>query len=112
MVLFFVSGSATVYHAPFPPFGLLTVALIGTSSYLLFLGLYSCAISLSQDLELYRLIRTSAKEWKFFLKLSDAEVEKTVLDKVGSVKQAMTVEYGIAPSVSLVDAKNYLTTVN
>jgi len=111
MVLFFVSGSATVYHTPYPPFGLATVALIGTSSYMLFLGLYSCAISLSEDMELYKLIRSSAKEWKFFLNISEAEVEKTVLEKVGAVKQLMTKETGIAPSVSISDAKDYLTAV-
>ncbi len=111
MVLFFVSGSATVYHVPYPPFGLATVALIGTSSYLLFLGLYSCAISLSEDSQLYKLIRTSANEWKFFLKLSDAEAEKTILDKVTGIKQGMTTETGITPSISINDAKNYLRDV-
>ena len=111
MVLFFVSGSAAVYHSPFPPFGLPTVALIGISSYLMFLGLYASAISLSEDSQLYRLIRTSAQEWKFFLKLGDAEVEKRILDKVGSVKQVMATETGIIPSVSIVDAKDYLSEV-
>lgn len=111
MVLFFVSGSAAVYHAPFPPFGLPTVALIGISSYLIFLGLYSSVVSLSEDSELYKLIRTSAREWKFFLKLSDAEVEKRILDKVGSVKQVMATETGITPSVSTGDAKDYLAEV-
>jgi hypothetical protein len=111
MVLFFISGSATVYHTPYPPYGLPKVALIGTSSYLLFLGLYSSAISLSQDSELYKLIKTSAKEWKFFLKLSDAEVEKGILEKVGSVKGVMTTETGISPSVSISDAKDYLVEV-
>lgn len=111
MVLFFVSGSATVYHGPYPPFGLPTVALIGISSYLLFLGLYSTTISLSEDMEIYKLISKSAKEWKFFLKLGDAEVEKSVLEKVHRVKESMTTESGIAPSVSISDAKDYLTTV-
>ena len=55
MVLYFVSGFATVYHAPFPPFGLANVSLIGFSSYMMFLGLYSSAISLSQDSELHRI---------------------------------------------------------
>lgn len=111
MVLFFVSGSATVYHAPFPPFGLPTVALIGISSYLLFLGLYSTTISLSEDMEIYKLISKSAREWKFFLKLGDAELEKSVLDKVHSVKESMTAESGVAPSVSIGEAKHYLTAV-
>ena len=75
---------------------------------MLFLGLYSCVISLSEDSELYKLIRKSAKEWKFFLKLSDAEVEKSVLDKVENVKKVMTAESGIMPSVSNTDAKKLL----
>ena len=111
MVLFFVSGSATVYHAPFPPFGLPTVAVIGFSSYLLFLGLYSAAISLSEDSELYKLIRTSANDWKFFLKLSDSEVENDILSKVDSVTAVMTRETGITPSVSEADIKDYLMEV-
>lgn len=111
MVLFFVSGSATVYHSPYPPFGLPTVALIGISSYLLFVGLYSTTISLSEDMEIYKLISNSAREWMFFLKLGDAELEKSVLDKVHSVKESMTAESGVAPSVSIIDAKSYLATV-
>ena len=111
MVLFFVSGSAVVYHSPFPPFGLPTVALIGISSYLMFLGLYASAISLSEDSQLYKRTRTSAQEWKFFLKLGDAEVEKRILDKVGSVKQVMATETGITPSVSICDVKDYLVEV-
>jgi hypothetical protein len=111
MVLFFVSGSATVYHAPFPPFGLPTVALIGISSYMMFLGLYSATISLSEDSELYKLIRTSAKDWKFFLKLSDSEVENKILDKVDSVRAVMSRETGISPSISLDNAKDYLMKV-
>ena len=77
----------------------------------MFLGLYSCAISLSEDSEVYKLIRTSANEWKFFLKMSDAEVEKTILEKVGSVREVMTTETGIPPSVSIGDVKDYLTEV-
>ena len=60
---------------------------------------------------MYKLIRTSANEWKFFLKMSDAEVEKTILEKVGSVREVMTTETGIPPSVSIGDVKDYLTEV-
>jgi hypothetical protein len=111
LVLFFVSGSATLYHAPFPPFGLATVALIGTSSYLMFLGLYSSVISLSEDTQLYKLIKKSAQEWKFFLNLSDAEVEKSIISKIADVREVMTKETGISPSISVSDAKDYLVKV-
>ena len=38
-------------------------------------------------------------------------MEKRILDKVGSVKQVMATETGIIPSVSIVDAKDYLSEV-
>jgi hypothetical protein len=111
MALFFVSGSATVIHAPFPPFGLATVALAGISSYLMFLGLYSSAISLSEDSTLRRQIRKSAEDSKFFLKLSDAEVEKRIIDQVEGVKLSMTADTGVAPSISIEEARDYLSEV-
>jgi hypothetical protein len=111
MALFFVAGSATVTHNPFPPFGLATVALIGISSYLLFLGLYSTAISLSEDSRLRKQIRKSAQDWKFFLKLSDAEIEKRIVDQVEAVKDSMTTDTGVAPSISIEEARDYLQEV-
>jgi hypothetical protein len=44
LILFFAAGSATVYHTPYPPFGLLTVAAIGPSAYLIASGVYSARI--------------------------------------------------------------------
>ena len=38
--------------APFPPLGLLSGSYFGLASYLIFIGLYSSAVSISQD---YRL---------------------------------------------------------
>ena len=111
MALFFVSGSATVYHNPFPPFGLATVALTGIASYLMFLGLYSSSISLSEDSDLRRQIKKSAEDWKFFLKLSDAEVEKRIIDQVEGFKISMTTDTGVAPSISIDEAKDYLKEV-
>ena len=111
LALFFVSGSASVYHNPFPPFGLATVALIGFSSYLMFLGLYSTAISLSEDSRLRKQIRKSAQDWKFFLKLSDAEIEKRIVDQVEAVKGSMNTDTGVAPSISIDEARDYLKEV-
>ena len=111
LALFFVSGSATVYHNPFPPFGLATVALTGISSYLVFLGIYSSAISLSEDSELRKQIRKSTEDWKFFLKLSDAELEKKIIDQVEGVKLSMVKDTGVAPSISIEEARDYLNEV-
>lgn len=72
---------------------------------------FTLLISLSEDSELYKLIRTSANDWKFFLKLSDSEVENDILSKVDSVRGLMTRETGITPSVSEADLKDYLMEV-
>jgi hypothetical protein len=111
LVLLFVSGSATVIHNPFPPFGLATVAIAGFASYFVFLGLYSSAISLSEDQQLRRQIRKSAEDSKFFLKLGDAEVEKKIIEQVEGVRSSMIEDTGVAPSISIDEAKTYLNEV-
>ena len=41
-----------IITGPFPPFGLLSASFMGLSSYLVFFGIYSSAISVSQDSKL------------------------------------------------------------
>jgi hypothetical protein len=37
-ILFFLSGTATLVHTPYPPFGLASASFVGLSSYLIFVG--------------------------------------------------------------------------
>ena len=53
-LLFYITGSATAAQAAYPPFGLISVSLIGLSCYLIYSGLYSSAQIVSQDLALLR----------------------------------------------------------
>jgi hypothetical protein len=46
-VLFFTADQASVIAASYPPFGLAAVSFIGLASYLIFVGLYTTAISIS-----------------------------------------------------------------
>jgi hypothetical protein len=71
-VLLFVSSSGTVSHAPYPPFGLASVSIVGLSCYLILAGLYSSAISISEDIKLRRLMLKTVRE------------EKKLLDSIGS----------------------------
>nr|MDQ3852547.1 hypothetical protein [Thermoproteota archaeon] len=67
-MLLFVSNQAIVLTFNFyPPFGLPSVCFIGLSSYLLMIGIYSSATSLSQDIKLRQSIRRSAKKELEFL---------------------------------------------
>ena len=77
----------------------------------MFLGLYSSSVSLSEDSKLRKQIKRSAQDWKFFLKLSDAEVENRIIEQIKGVKDSMTTDTGIAPSISIEEAKDYLKEV-
>ena len=56
-LLFYMTGSATAAQAAYPPFGLISVSLIGLSCYLIYSGLCSAAQIVSQDLILLRSIK-------------------------------------------------------
>lgn len=68
LVLVFTSNQASLLiNTPYPPFGIITTSLMGLSSYLVLVGIYSSAVSLSQDSELRRDIRdiTIRESYKF-----------------------------------------------
>jgi hypothetical protein len=67
VVLFFVSSQNTVAQLPYPPFGVIAASFVGLSAYMMFLGLYSSAICVSQDVKLRHSIRRSAIEEVKFL---------------------------------------------
>jgi hypothetical protein len=110
-ILFFVSGSATIYQTAYPPFGLITVSLIGSSSYLIFLGVYTLAISLSEDSKLRGYIRSSITEIKFLPDMGTAHIEDHVQGKISKFKDKMTEDTGIDSSLSTEESKRYLEEV-
>ena len=66
-LLFYITGSAHAAQAAYPPFGLISVSLIGLSCYLIYSGLYSSAQIVSQDIALLRQIKKSVTEQANFL---------------------------------------------
>lgn len=66
LVLLQVTTTAGVPHAPFPPFGFSSVLMTGLACYLIFIGLYSSAISVSESSSLRSLVRKSALEQSEF----------------------------------------------
>jgi hypothetical protein len=60
LILLSASNQAIVLTtAPYPPFGLVTVSFVGLSSYLMLVGIYSSAISVSEDAIIRQTIRKS-----------------------------------------------------
>ena len=105
-----------IITGPFPPFGLLSVSFIGMSSYLVFFGIYSSAISVSQDSNLRKSIRKSVEaEVNFIGTIASAEMTNTiterVLRKVKAVSDRIPQDTGIATSLTDVEIKEYVATV-
>jgi hypothetical protein len=116
LTLFSVGIIATVSAAGYPPFGLPSVSLVGTFSYLLFNGLNHSAISISQDANLRRSIKASALEQlKLIDKIGTAEreerLEKNIIEITKSKSETFVKQTGIEPSLTMMEAKEYLLEV-
>jgi hypothetical protein len=116
LLLFYVAGSAQVSQAAYPPFGLASVAFTGLSCYLIYTGLYSSAISVSQDLTLRQSIRQSVKEQSKFLDSMgtaqmEGELQTRVLKTAKIASDSMAEETGVESSMSEDDMKDYMEIV-
>ncbi len=54
-LLFYITGTAVAVQAAYPPYGLVSVSLIGLSCYLIYTGLYAATQIVSQDNALLRI---------------------------------------------------------
>ena len=102
--------------APFPPLGLLSGSYFGLAAYLIFIGLYSSAVSISQDSRLRASIRRSVElEIRFLGSIGDAEMDHRILDKVLTTSkkfsQNMPEETGVSSSLSDEEIKEYIEEV-
>ena len=105
-----------IIAAPFPPFGLLSASFMGLSSYLIFVGIYSSAISVSQDSRLRASIRKSVEaEVSFIGNIASAEktrmVTESVLRKVEAVSSMIQSNTEIATSLTDSEVKEYINEV-
>jgi hypothetical protein len=83
--LYFVSDQATIEQHAFPPYGLISITMLGYSAFLIYEGLSSSAVLLSKDDQLRKFIYSQLQE-KFLYNISLGELygnsEKVVADKV------------------------------
>jgi len=116
LVLFFTGMLASVSGAGYPPFGLPSVSLVGTFSFLLFTGLNHSAIATAQDSKLRQIIRVSAqRELGLLDSIGNAKMEEILEKKVIEVTKSHTEnlikQSGIEPSLSIEEAKQYMSEV-
>ena len=117
LILLFISNQALIWvYVPYPPFGMATVPFMGISSYLLFVGIYSSAISVAQDTTIRQTIRRYAiKESQLLDSIGTSEMEQEATNKMLKITKAtqhkMTYETGVESPVNEQDMKDYLSEV-
>jgi hypothetical protein len=116
MLIFYIAGSATVSQAAYPLFGLVSTAFTGISTYLMYVGLYSSAVTLSQDLTLRKTIRKSVMEQSKLLdSIGTAQMERelqtSVLTIAKKTSDKMKENSGIEASLSEDEMRDYMSLV-
>ena len=89
---------------------------MGLSAYLIYIGIYSAGISMSEDINLRQTIRKSAiEESKLLVSIGSAQMrsqlEKKVLQSARDRADKMTSQTGVQLSLSEADMKQYLNSV-
>ena len=115
-VLLFASDQAIVLIGlPYPPFGLTAASFAGLSSYLIFVGIYYSAISLSHNDRIrYEIKKFAQSEGKLLDSIGSAQLEKDITEKARAIAQSQDSEaqkLGIPSSVEEDDLRKYVEDV-
>jgi hypothetical protein len=118
-VLLFISNQVTPVTAPYPPFGIVSMTFLPLSAYLLFLGVYSTAVSISQDNQLRKSVRKFARENVNLLSsIGTAQMEqeiqrtvKSMKDVVAEQEKGLQEQTGIEANLEEDEMKKYLEEV-
>jgi hypothetical protein len=117
LVPLFASNQAIVLvTAPYPPFGLATISFMGLSAYLVVVGIYSSAVSVSLDVGLRKTIRKSVMEQSKLLdSIGTAQMEQELQSRVLTITRKMSdkmeEETGVEASMTEEDMKQHLNNV-
>jgi hypothetical protein len=116
-MLFFSAGQSTLAVSPYPPYGFATMSFFGLSTYLILIGLYCSAISVSEDVELRAHIKKSAlREARFLDGIGTAHMERELIKRMvvkakEEQKELTTESGGVRPSISESDIINIVKEV-
>jgi hypothetical protein len=115
-LLFYIAGSSTASQAAYPPYGVISISFTGLSCYLIYTGLYSSAVTVSQDATLRVSIKKSMTEQaKFLHGMGSAHMEQELQSTVMKIakKQAdvLTEKTGVESSMTESDIKEYMAMV-
>lgn len=115
-LLFYIAGSASAAQAAYPPFGLASVSFTGLSCYLIYSGLYSSAVTVSQDVSLRHSIRKSVTEQSKLLdSIGTAQMEQELQTRVLTIAKKLSCkmeeETGVEVSMTEEDMKEHIEMV-
>jgi hypothetical protein len=116
-VLLFTSDQAIVLiSVSYPPFGVSAASLMGLSSYLIFVGIYYSAVSLSHDDRVRREIKKFAMQESGLLdSIGTAQVEKDIAEKITAIRRiqedSAAQNLGVQPSIDEGDIRKYIEDV-
>jgi hypothetical protein len=119
LVLLSIATVGQVSAAAFPPYGIASFSMLTLSSYMIMVGLYSAAASISQDVRLRQYIRNLGRADSGFLStIGEAQLEKKVQAKASDLENVvmeqrlkMEKQSGIESSIQEQDIKQYLMEV-
>jgi hypothetical protein len=117
--LLFITNQSSVNVAPYPPYGISALSFLPLASYLIFFGLYSSAISLSQDIQLRQSIRNLAsKDANLLSSIGTAQMDQEVRRVVKGMKNVIEDEEsklaeksGVETPLKQDDMEDYMKTV-
>jgi hypothetical protein len=116
LLLFTANQAILMSIAPYPPFGIATITVIGLSAYLVVIGIYMSTISLSQNAQLRRSVkqvaRTQSKLFDSMVTIEiEKEIERRVMEVIERQSDEMEKETGVRPSLNDQEIQDYLKQV-
>jgi hypothetical protein len=97
---------------PYPPFGILTISIAGMSSYLVFVGIYGSAITMTENSKLRAEIRKTVTELGFLDSIGSAQLENKIEKEVVSIsknfRDKLLKETGISLDMDEGEVKDYV----
>jgi hypothetical protein len=116
-ILLYTSSQISLISTTYPPFGIATLLFSGLSTYLLLIGLYSTAVSLSQHAQLRKTIRNSVggQSSRLFDQMGIAEVQRDIDKRVAPLvrkfSDQMDSQTALDLSISEKEIKQYMDEV-
>ena len=116
-ILLYISSQITLTASSYPPFGIVTLSLLGLSSYLLLVGLSTTAVLLSQHAQLRKTIRNSIHEQHSRLMdgmgMSELqrEIDKRITPLIQRHAEQMNMQTALDLTISEEEVKQYMNEI-